>query len=143
MTTTIRPTRTALFLLTAWVLSGSPAQAAPIKNPENCQGPVTIGVATCPDKPGHWVECIPSGDYMCCTSNAQGGKDCEQIEAFKNPKGGATRMPGGVFQNAPVVSPPPTTPRFPKAGMNAPIMRRGVEGEAGTSSPTAPEETAK
>lgn len=143
MTTTIRPTGTALFLFTAWVLSGSPAQAVPIKNPENCQGPVTIGVATCPDKPGHWVECLPSGDYMCCTSNAQGGKDCEQIEAFKGPKGGMTRVPGGVLQNAPVVSPTPSNPRIPRAGMNAPIMRRGVEGEGATSSPTVPEEQGK
>lgn len=65
-----------------------PASAVPIKNPENCQGPVTIGVATCSDKPGHWVECIPSGDYMCCVQNAQGGKDCEQIEAKHSPIGG-------------------------------------------------------
>ena len=120
-------------------LAGVPAQAVPIRNPENCQGPVTIGVATCPDKPGHWVECIPSGDYMCCTSNAQGGKDCEQIEAFKGPKGGMTRVPGGALQKAPVVSPTPSNPRIPRAGMNAPIMRRGVEGETDTPAPTAPE----
>ena len=125
-------------LLSGLILAAAPALAVPIKNPDNCKGPVTIGVATCSDKPGHWVECIPSGDYMCCTSNAQGGKDCEQIEAFKGPKGGLTRVPGGVLQNAPAVS-PPSNPRVPRAGMNAPIMRRAVEGEPETSSPTAPE----
>ncbi len=58
----------ALFTLTMTMTSSSAAKAEPIRNPQNCSGPVTIGVATCPDKPGHWVECIPSGDYMCCTS---------------------------------------------------------------------------
>lgn len=142
---TIRTTRfttVSLLLVAAWILTASQAQAVPIKNPENCQGPVTIGVATCPDKPGHWVECIPSGDYMCCTSNAQGGKDCEQITSLKGPKGGVTRLPGGVLQNAPVAS-PPSPPRVPRAGMNAPIMRRGLEGDAATPSPTVPEEQGK
>lgn len=109
------------------IVAAAPALAVPIKNPDNCKGPVTIGVATCPDKPGHWVECIPSGDYMCCVQNAQGGKDCEQIEALKGPRGGMTRVPGGMLQNAPVVSPAPINPRVPRTGMNAPIMRRGIE----------------
>jgi len=136
---TIMRTGTAvLLLLGAFGSYSAPAQAVPIKNPENCSGPVTIGVATCPDKPGHWVECNPSGDYMCCVSNAQGGKDCEQIEAFKNPKGGAVRIPGGVLQNAPVASPPSSPPRFPKGGMNAPIMRRGVEGDQPDNSTVDP-----
>jgi hypothetical protein len=139
-TTIVRNAVLGLLSVGTLLLSQSiPAQAVPIKNPDNCKGPVTIGVATCPDKPGHWVECIPSGDYMCCTSNAQGGKDCEQIEAFKGPKGGMTKVPGGVFQNAPVVSPTPSNPRVPRAGMNAPIMRRGVDGETETATPTAPE----
>ena len=139
MKRTNRVLTTTMALLAACVVAANPTQAVPIKNPDNCKGPVTIGVATCPDKPGHWVECIPSGDYMCCTSNAQGGKDCEQIEAFKGPKGGMTRVPGGVLQNAPVVSPTPGNPRVPRAGMNAPIMRRGVDGETETPAPTAPE----
>ncbi len=122
------------------LVAAAPALAVPIKNPDNCQGPVTIGVATCPDKPGHWVECLPSGDHMCCVANAQGGKDCEQIEAFKGPRGGMTRVPGGMLQNAPVVSPAPINPRLPRAGMNAPIMRRGVDGEPADSTPTAPED---
>ena len=128
-------------LLCGVIVAAAPALAVPIKNPDNCQGPVTIGVATCPDKPGHWVECIPSGDYMCCVANAQGGKDCEQIEALKGPRGGMTRVPGGMLQNAPVVSPAPINPRLPRAGMNAPIMRRGVDGEPADSTPTAPEDT--
>lgn len=61
-------------MLSGSILAVAPALAVPIKNPDNCQGPVTIGVATCPDKPGHWVECIPSGDYICCVANAQGGE---------------------------------------------------------------------
>jgi hypothetical protein len=127
MNTIVTRLHTALLLVLGVIVSSiNLAQAEPIRNPQNCSGPVTIGVATCGDTPGHWVECIPSGDYMCCTANAQGGKDCEQIEAFKGPKGGNLRVPGGVLQNAPVTS-PSSPPRFPKAGMNAPIMRRGVE----------------
>ena len=137
--TIVRSRIFALLVLGMLLGQSIPTQAVPIKNPDNCKGPVTIGVATCPDKPGHWVECIPSGDYMCCTSNAQGGKDCEQIEAFKGPKGGMTRVPGGALQSAPVVSPTPSNPRIPRAGMNAPIMRRGVDGETDTPAPTAPE----
>ena len=112
-----------------FVFIEGPTQAVPIKNPENCQGPVTIGVATCPDKAGHWVECIPSGDYMCCVQNDQGGKDCEQIEnTTSNPMGGVKGFQGGVLQN-PTVNPSPNTSRFPKTGARSPIMRRGLDGE--------------
>ena len=143
MTRFLYATAGVTILLSGMIVAVAPALAVPIKNPDNCQGHVTIGVATCPDKPGHWVECIPSGDYMCCVQNAQGGKDCEQIEAFKGPRGGMTRVPGGVLQNAPVVSPAPINPRLPRAGMNAPIMRRGVDGEQEPSTPTVPEEQGK
>lgn len=51
-----------------------------------------------------------------------------------------TRVPGGMLQNAPVVSPAPINPRLPRPGMNAPIMRRGVDGEPADSTPTAPED---
>lgn len=106
-----------------------PAQAVPIKNADKCQGPVTIGVATCPDKPGHWVECTGSGDYMCCVEPPNGGKDCEQIEdTASTPTGGVKRFPGSVLQN-PTLNPSPNTSRFPKTGARSPIMRRGVEGE--------------
>ena len=132
-----------LLIVTVCLLATSPAQAEPIKNPDNCQGPVTIGVATCPDKPGHWVECIPSGDYMCCTSNEQGGKDCEQIEnKTTNPLGGVKRFQGGVLQNEPNKAPPKTS-RFPKTGVKAPTIGRGIEGEASTPSSTVPEEKGK
>ena len=143
MTRFLYATAGVTILLSGMIVAVAPALAVPIKNPDNCQGPVTIGVATCPDKPGHWVECIPSGDYMCCVQNAQGGKDCEQIEAFKGPRGGMTRVPGGMLQNAPVVSPAPINPRLPRAGMNAPIMRRGVDGEQEPSTPTVLEEQGK
>ncbi|HET9961320.1 MAG TPA: hypothetical protein VFQ34_03190 [Nitrospiraceae bacterium] len=131
-----------LFFVTALLVT-NPAAAVPIKNPENCQGPVTIGVATCPDKPGHWVECNSHGDYMCCVKNDQGGKDCEQIEAKTfNPKTGVGRLPGGVLQNAPMTV-QPGAPRVPRAGMNAPIMRRGVEGETETTAPAPPDDPGK
>lgn len=78
------------------IFHSDPAQAVPIKNADKCQGPVTIGVATCPDKPGHWVECTGSGDYMCCVEPPNGGKDCEQIEdTATTPTGGVKRFPGG------------------------------------------------
>ena len=131
----------ALLFLGLYVSPSGPAEAVPIKNPENCQGPVTIGVATCPDKPGHWVECIPSGDYMCCTSNEQGGKDCEQIESLKGGvKGNMGRIPGGKLQVAPT-NPAPKTSPFQEGGMNKPILRRGVESESPTGqgeNPTVP-----
>lgn len=111
------------------VFMAGPAQAVPIKNPENCQGPVTIGVATCPDKSGHWVECTKGGDYMCCVQNDQGGKDCEQIEdtvSASRLKG--IRAPLGNLQVNPDTAAPTT--RVPKGGIKtAPIMRRGLEGE--------------
>ena len=125
-----------------FVLIAGSAQALPTKNPENCQGPVTIGVATCPDKPGHWVECNNLGDYMCCVKNDQGGKDCEQIEdTASTPTGGVKRFPGGVLQN-PTLHPSPNTSRFPKTGAKSPIMRRGIEGEQqGEPAPEQSEET--
>ena len=142
-TNIVRNPAIALLFLGTLLCQSIPARAVPIKNPDNCQGPVTIGVATCPDKPGHWVECNSHGDYMCCVSNAQGGKDCEQIEAKGfNPKSGVGRLPGGVLQNAPMTV-QPGAPRVPSAGMNAPIMRRGVEGETETAAPTPPEEPGK
>ncbi|MCA9451729.1 MAG: hypothetical protein H6750_20430 [Nitrospiraceae bacterium] len=119
-----------------------PAQAVPIRNADKCQGPVTIGVATCPDKPGHWVECNGSGDYMCCVEPPNGGKDCEQIEdTASTSTGGGKRFPGGVLQN-PTLNPSSNTSRLPKTGARAPIMRRGLDGEqTGEPAPGEPEET--
>ena len=80
---------------------------------------------------------------MCCAPNSQGEKDCEQIESFqtpKNPKANIGAVQGGQLQVAPTNPPPRTTP-VPQAGKNAPVMRRGVEGE---EPPTpAPKETNK
>ncbi len=124
------------------VFHWDPAQAVPIKNGDKCQGPVTIGVATCPDKPGHWVECTGSGDYMCCVEPPNGGKDCEQIEdTASTSTGGVKRFPGGVLKN-PTLNPSPNTSRFPKTGAKSPIMRRGLESEQpGEPAPERPEET--
>ncbi len=132
-----------LFLMCTCLSHVLPAQAAPIVNQDKCKGNVPDGAFHCLNKPGQWVECIPSGDYMCCTPNSQGGKDCEQIESFqtpKNPKANIGAISGGQLQLAPTNPPPRTTP-VPKAGMKAPIMRRGVEGEESTT--PAPEETKK
>lgn len=101
------------------------------KNPEKCKGGVPDGAFHCLNKPGQWVECNGSGDYMCCAPNTQGGKDCEQIESFqtpKNPKANLGAVQGGQFQVAPTNPPPRTTP-VPKAGMSPAVKRRGVEGD--------------
>jgi hypothetical protein len=130
-----------LLVVTVCLLATSPAQAEPIRNPDNCQGPVTIGVATCPDKPGHWVECTTSGDYMCCIKNDQGGKDCEQIETkTTNPLGGVKGIQGGVLEN-PTISPSPKTSRFPKTRARRPIFRRGIEGDQPAETTPAPSDT--
>ena len=136
----VRQSACSLFLLALCAVAAAPAQAVPIKNPDNCQGPVTIGVATCPDKPGHWVECLPGGEYMCCVGNSQGGKDCEQIDdtvpGKTGGKMGGVRAPLGNMQMSPAATPAPPTTRVPKSGsMNAPIMRRGVEGEGAETVP--------
>jgi len=129
-----------LFLLASWVIFSSPAEALPIKNADKCNGPVTIGVATCPDKPGHWVECTNGGDYMCCVSNSKGGKDCEQVEDTANAsKFGKMRAPTEKLQLSPSTTTAPIAPttRMPKTGTTtAPIMRRGVEGEQGAEPPS-------
>ncbi|BCA53215.1 hypothetical protein W02_03550 [Nitrospira sp. KM1] len=140
----VRQSARILILLGIGIVSATSAHAVPIKNPDNCQGPVTIGVATCPDKPGHWVECLPGGEYMCCVGNSQGGKDCEQIEDTTSGgkaggKMGGLKAPLGNLQMSPATTPPPTT-RVPKSGVpTAPIMRRGVEGEqTDTTMPNPP-----
>lgn len=104
------------------VFSSNPAQAEPVNHPGNC-GPFTGDIYACRGT----LICTADGDYMCCTNNGHGGQDCEQVEA-KAINSGAMRMPGGNVKVAPV-NPPPNAARFPNAGMNAPVMRRGVEGE--------------
>lgn len=127
----IRYGAAALFLISTGLFHIMPADAEPIKNPEKCKGGVPDGAFHCLNKPGQWVECNTSGDYMCCVKNDQGGKDCDQIESFhtpKNPKANIGALQGGQLQLAPT-NPPPRTMPAPKAGMTAPVIRRGVEGE--------------
>ena len=130
-----------LFLGLVLLLPGL-AQAVPVHHPDKCPDQMPTGGFGCLNSGGKLL-CTNDGDVMCCKPNSQGGQDCDQITEFKNPKGGNVRVPGGVLQNAPMVSPSPSTPRFPKAGMNAPIMRRGVEGDAAAPSPTVPEQQGK
>ena len=56
-----------------------------------------------------------------------------------------SHRPGGGVIKPPAERGDPVRPTdpFSKSGMNAPIMRRGVEGETGTSSPTVPEGQSK
>ena len=126
-------------LLVWGVLALSPVQVQALQaihNSENCKGGVPDGAFHCVNKPGQWVECIPSGDYMCCTKNDQGGKDCEQIEVkTTNPLGGVKGVQSGVLQSEPTKAPPKTS-RVPKTGAKAPIMRRGID-EEGTDSPSS------
>lgn len=57
-------------------------------------------------------------------------------------QGGVGRIPGGQFQVAPT-NPAPKTSPFQKGGMNAPIMRRGVEGEQPVEPATSTPGTSK
>jgi len=133
----------ALFLVGLVFFHSGPAQAEPVNHPDKCpdQMPAEGGFACL--RSGGKVICTNDGDVMCCKPNSQGGQDCEQIVAKPfNPMGNVSR-PGGNLQMAPM-NPPPNTSRFPQPGINAPIMRRGVEGEqpetsTGDSSTPAPE----
>lgn len=126
-----------LFFLGSVMFCSIPAEAFPIGgHPDKCKGGVPDGAFSCANG-GGTVACTNDGDYMCCKKNAQGGQDCEQIESMKSgAKGNFGRVPGGQLQVAPT-NPPPRTSPVPKAGMNAPIMRRGVDGEL----PDSPVET--
>lgn len=122
------------FFLGSMMFWSIPAEALPIGgHPDKCKGGVPDGAFSCANS-GGTVACTNDGDYMCCKKNAQGGQDCEQIEAMKGGvQGNFGRLPGGQLQVAPA-NPAPKTSPFQKPGMNAPIMRRGVEGEQPTSS---------
>jgi len=99
-----------LLFLGAAVLCAAPARALP-NHPEKCTGDVPGGGLNCRGT----VICTNDGDYMCCTPNAQGGQDCEQITALRVPQG-TVRAPVG-----PVLAPPnlpsgatsPSAPRPP------------------------------
>jgi hypothetical protein len=80
---------------------------------------------------------------MCCKKNDHGGKDCEEVESLKGGvKGSYGQRSGGQLQVAPT-NPGPKASPFQKGGMNAPIMRRGVEPPSDASMPsgqTAPDQ---
>ncbi len=78
----------ALLFSGVLVFHSGPAQALPpIGDMQKCKGPAPAGVESCAAKAGSWVMCTKDGDYMCCHENAQGGKDCEQIERLRRPPG--------------------------------------------------------
>lgn len=68
-----------------------------------------------------------------CDSNSIGGFSCVP-EAMSQEFGGMSK--GGDSRDPGTVRPPGQTAPVPKAGMNAPIMRRGVEPESSIPSPT-------
>lgn len=123
-----RSSVTAALFLGVLLLPSAPTHALPIGgHPDKCKGGVPDGAFSCLNG-GGTVACTNDGDYMCCKKNSQGGQDCDQIETKTQNPLGSTRFPGGNLQVAPA-NPQPNNPRVPKAGMNAPIMRRGVDGE--------------
>ncbi|HJT21147.1 MAG TPA: hypothetical protein VJ746_11790 [Nitrospira sp.] len=124
-----------VLLLGISVLYFAPAQAEPVNHPGNC-GPFTGDIYACRGT----VICTASGDFMCCVKNDHGGQDCEQIETKTINPGGSLKIPGGNVKVAPM-NPQPNTSRFPQGGMNAPVMRRGVEGEQPEGGTTTPSDT--
>ncbi len=98
------------------------------------------GMNACADSPGHIIVCTSGGDYLCCKVTPT-GKDCEEI--VKDSEASVTgKFKGGQLQRSPTTSIPKASP-LQKGNMNAPIMRRGVDGESSTSSPTVPAEAGK
>jgi len=102
-----------LVLLGSLLFCSIPAHAVP-NHPEKCTGDVPGGGLSCRGT----VICTNDGDYMCCTPNAQGGQDCEQITALRAPQGNV-RVPVGSVLAPPNVSlgtPSPSAGR-PPAGV--------------------------
>ncbi len=97
----------ALLFLGVFVSHSVPALAFPIGgHPDKCKGGVPDGAFSCINNGGE-VLCTNDGDYMCCTKNAQGGRDCEQIETLRRPQGGLRPDAGGV---PPAKQPPANVP---------------------------------
>jgi hypothetical protein len=118
------------------VLLPGPAQAAinDHRSPDGtCQGtpePPTPTGTGCEKK-----ICTNDGDWMCCNlCTIKGGYCCEQmVSTSVRPPRSGIRAPGGKLQVSPGTSTLDTS-KAPKTGTTtAPIMRRGVEGEAATS----------
>jgi len=114
-----------------WLATSGSGLAVP-KQSKSCDATgKDKGLNACADSPGHIIVCTSGGDYMCCKITPT-GKDCEEI--VKDDEASVMgRLKGRQLQLAPTTSVPKTSP-FQKGGMNAPIMRRGVEGEQPTSS---------
>jgi len=117
--------------LATWLATSGAGLAVP-KQGKSCDATgKDKGMNACADSPGHIIVCTSGGDYLCCKITPT-GKDCEEI--VKDDEASVTgTLKGSKLQRTPTTSVPKTSP-FQKGGMNAPIMRRGVEGEQPTSS---------
>lgn len=114
-----------------WLATSGSCLAVP-KQSKSCDATgKDKGLNACADSPGHIIVCTSGGDYMCCKITPT-GKDCEEI--VKDDEASVMgKLKGSQLQLAPRTSVPKASP-FQKGGMNAPIMRRGVESEQPTSS---------
>ena len=128
---TLQPVRAA-FYSSPWP-SGSPrgwprpgpAWLYPIQSKSCDATGKDKGLNTCADSPGHIIVCTSGGDYMCCKVTPT-GKECEEI--VKDSEASVIgKLKGNQLQLTPTTPGPKTSP-LQKGGMNAPIMRRGVEG---------------
>lgn len=124
----------------AWLATSGSSLAVP-KQSKSCDATgKDNGMNACADSPGHIIVCTPGGDYLCCKVTPT-GKDCEEI--VKDSEASVMgKLKGSQLQLAPTTSVPKTSP-LQKGRMNAPIMRRGVDGESSTPSPTVPTEAGK
>lgn len=110
--------------IAAWLATSGSGLAVP-KQAKSCDATgKDKGMNACADSPGHIIVCTSGGDYLCCKITPT-GKDCEEI--VKDDEASVTgALKGSKLQRTPTTSVPKTSP-FQKEGMNAPIMRRGVE----------------
>jgi hypothetical protein len=99
-------------------------------NGKNCKGTNSAGQV----EQGTLVNC-----QQCQSDNSGGFSDCTPVRGVPAPNLGATTLPvlPGTLDSGPRK---PSASQFSNQGMNAPILRRGLEGEGAAPSPTAPEE---
>lgn len=102
-------------------------------NGKNCKGTNSAGQV----EQGTLVNC-----QQCQSDNSGGYSDCTPVQGMPAPNTGGTSPPvlPGTLDPGPRK---PSASQFTNQGMNAPIMRRGVEGEPSTPSPTLPEKQGK
>lgn len=102
-------------------------------NGKNCKGTNSAGQV----EPGTLVHC-----QQCQSDNAGGFADCTPVQGMPTPNSGGTTPPvlPGTLDPGPRK---PSASQFSNQGMNAPILRRGIEGEGGTPSQTVPEASGK